>query len=169
MTAQQVCELGRAQELPLAASMPEVDVQAVLRVPIELDQCGVHPDDPDSDVEIPVGRCRISYRFSEHASLRVVDVCSSACAQWELMDLLNWGVHELNLLLPSDWVWTPPIAGGDQAFDDIATCVAHLKGMRNTARTGEAWDAFEQCRQMAIAAVASIGVKRVGDLERSAA
>jgi hypothetical protein len=169
VTASQVRQLGRAQELPLAASLPEVDVQTTLRVPIELDSCGVHPDNPDAEIEIPHGRWRISHRFSEGASLRVVDVCGSECAQWELMDLLSWGVYELNLLLPSDWAETPLGAGEDPAFADIERCVEHLRSMRNTCRTGEGWDGFEECRKAAIAAVSQIGVKRVGDLERSAA
>lgn len=164
MTAQQVRELGRADELPLAAFSPDVDVQATLAG--ESDQCCRHPLPPGEDMA-PQGRWEVRYQFDTAYPVRTERVCPE-CAQDELQELLDWGVVALSLHLPGDWAQTPPIAG-DIAFADLETCVEYLRNMRNTCRTGESWDGFEACRKLAIAAVSQIGVKRIGDLERRAA
>lgn len=99
MTAQQVRELGRADELPLAASRPEVDVQAVLTG--ESDQCCRHPLLPGEDMA-PLGHWAIQYRFDPAYPVRSERVCPE-CAQDELQELLDWGVCQLALHLPANW------------------------------------------------------------------
>jgi hypothetical protein len=113
MTAQQVAALGRADELPLAASHPKVAVRATLVG--ESDQCCRHPLQAGEDVA-PPGRWAVQYRFDYAHPVRTERVCPD-CAQDELQELLDWGVCHLELHLPADWSsmsidtpkgWGPP-------------------------------------------------------------
>lgn len=164
MTAQQVAELGRANELPLAASYPEVDVQT--NAAVELSTCSVHRlTSPDETV--PAGRWEISYRFSPDHPWQYETVCGADCAHDELTELRDgWGCLDLRLHLPADWVSG---VATDAAFADIEALIEHLENMPNTADTWAGRIGFEECRQLAVAAAAQIGMKRIGDLERRAA
>lgn len=166
MTAQQVKELGRADELPLAASYPEVDVQTNARV--ELGECSVHPVTPPPN-NAPRGLFEISFRFSDGQPWQFETACSADCAHDELTDLRNgWACSELRLHLPADWVRSSSV-DGDVGFARIKDCVEHLQNMRNPCRTGEGWDGFELCRKAAIAAVSQTGMRRIQDTESRAA
>jgi len=156
MTAQQVAALGRADELPPAASLPEVDVQA--NADVELDQCSVHILGAGEDVA-PMGRWQISYQFSPDHPVHFENICGAACAQTELRELLEWGVYRLGLHLPTDWAQTPA-TGDDPLFAGIQRCLRLVESLPNPAGDPR----FEKTRNEIRAHLAQLGLNRIEQL-----
>jgi hypothetical protein len=174
MTQADVLHLTGRVELPDLAYDDRVRVEVVAA--LELDECGSCTD----RIAPEQAQLCIDYAQWGHSHLRT-PVCSAEHANVELTWLLRERPNpkdrprNIRLLIPQRLVQDlpsgplqTPEATGDQAFADLETLVRHLHAIRNPMRDGEGWDGFEAMRRLAIAAVASIGVKRIGDLEVAA-
>jgi len=173
MTQADVLHLAGRVELPDLAYDDRVRVEVVAA--LELDECGSCTDENAPEP----AQLLIDYGQWGHSHLRTPVCLEHANVEltWLLRERPNPKDRPRNirLLVPQRLVQDlpgdrglDPAPAGDQAFADLEACLKHLHGIRNPMRDGEGWDGFEAMRRLAIAAVAQIGVKRIGDLEVAA-
>jgi hypothetical protein len=174
MTQADVLHLAGRVELPDLAYDDRVRVEVVAA--LELDECGSCTD----RIAPEQAQLLIDYGQWGHSHLRT-PVCGAEHADVELTWLLRERPNpkdrprNIRLLIPQRLVQDlpgdrgqDPAPVGDQAFADLEALVQHFHAVRNPCRGGEGFDGFELMRKQAIAAVAQIGLKRVGDLEAAA-
>lgn len=166
MTASQVAAHPYPQELPELAQRPEVQVRFDLD-PFLLGPCGICAQSDDGFV--PDGVMRITWRYRMDIEPSATDVCSAAHGDRELDDLL----HHLTRV-PAEIVLhvvpeqaSPPVPLFPVADADSDEMFQKVDALKKFVQTLPDPGGVEEFRKKVLAAVASLGLARIDQLERA--